>query len=398
MAGIKNLPVYNYSYRADTASTARPVKATVYPKAGGKAYTGYVIDGKTYKDPYGNERIDHGSRVELSDGRTYIYNRESGGVPDYATTMSEYEKTVSAAIDGYRQSGKKNDVAVDAAVKNTINGLKRNRSDANELAAYQKEDARRRYVEASNPYGPIGQRLEALGLGDSGYAETTYARLGNEYQNAVSSAEKTRAETLRDIDAAISRAYYDGEIEKAKAWQELEREIMGYSVESGGKLADMRFDAARAAADDERWQQEWAYKALSDAVERDDRLSQGDFERALALIKLGVSNEDIAATLGITPAQAAAIAYRESGAGKKSTSTSSSKKSTGTKTTAEKTKLTDEQLEKNKGDFYRLFYAIARDEGLTKDRERKELFYSMLDLALEKGYLTPKYASQMSYK
>ena len=79
MAGIKKLPVYSAAARS---SSSRAVNAAVYPKAGGTPYTGYVIDGRTYKDPQGKVRIDDGSRVELSDGRSYIYNRESGGVPN----------------------------------------------------------------------------------------------------------------------------------------------------------------------------------------------------------------------------------------------------------------------------------------------------------------------------
>lgn len=397
MAGIKNLPVYSTSNRA---GNTRPVKATVYPQAGGKAYTGYVIDGKTYKDPYGKVRIDHGSRVELNDGRTYIYNRESGGVPDYATAMGEYQKSVNAAIDGYREKGRYNDDAINAAVKNTVNGLKRDRNAANELAKYQTQDARRRYIEASNPHGPIGQRLEALGLGDSGYAELTYSKLGNEYQNAVSTAEKTRAETLRDIDAAISRAYYEGEIEKAKAWQELEREIMGYTVQSSGKLADMSFDAAKAAAEDERWQQEWEWDTAKDTHEMNAELSREEFDRAIELIKLGVSNDRIAEILGITPAQAAAIAYRESGGGKKSSGSSSSKSSSKSKSgnTAQKTKLTKAQMDKNKGEFYRYFFAMARDEGITLDWQRRSFFYSLLARAVEYGYFTSAYAEKMEYR
>ena len=47
------------------------VSGVIYQTPEGKEAQGYIIDGKTYKDPYGKTRVDVGSTVPTAGG-TYI--------------------------------------------------------------------------------------------------------------------------------------------------------------------------------------------------------------------------------------------------------------------------------------------------------------------------------------
>lgn len=400
MAGMKNLPVYT---AAAGNSSRRAVKAAVYPKAGGTPYIGYVIDGRTYKDPYGNVRIDDGSRVELADGRSYIYNRETGGVPNYATAMASYDAAIKSDLDAYRESRKYADRAIDLGVSQTVEKLNADKKRVNERAAAEKKEIERAYRQAANPHGVVAERLEALGLGDSGYAESTYAKLGGDYQRSLGQMSAAQVEALGEIDAAITRAYRDGEIEKAKAWQELEKDILKYSSYKHEKLADMQFKSAAAAADDERWQQEWQreaeeteYSRRRDAL-RDERDAQEDaYDRALGLVKLGISSNEIASALGISRAEADAIAARA--VSKKSSSgTKKSSSSSKVKTVSEqkKTKLTPaEQAEQDRAQMEKIsklkaiIAAVIDNENITDAEEIQRLYDQYVLKAIENGYIT----------
>lgn len=399
MAGMKKLPVYA---AAAGGNSRRAVKAAVYPKAGGTPYIGYVIDGRTYKDPLGKVRIDDGSRVELADGRSYIYNRESGGVPNYATAMSNYDKSINSELDAYRESRKYADRAIDLGVNKTVAKLREDKKRASERSAASKQELYRAYRDASNPHGVVAERLEALGLGDSGYAESTYAKLGSDYQRALGEVNASEIQTLGEIDAAITRAYQDGEIEKAKAWQELEKDILKYGSYKSEKLADLQFKAASAAADDERFKQELekelekiAYSRRRDELEDSRKAQESAYDRALALVKLGISNNEVAAALGISRAQSDAIAYRavakKSSSGTKKSSSSSSK--TKTSYTASKPNMSEEEKaefrKKNEEKLINLKAAIDKvifQENITDKEEIQRLYDRYLMEALREGY------------
>ena len=63
-----------------TGKTSTATTATVYPSGGGDPYTGYVIGGKTYTDPQGQNRIPTGSSVTLQDGSSYVLGPNGVGI------------------------------------------------------------------------------------------------------------------------------------------------------------------------------------------------------------------------------------------------------------------------------------------------------------------------------
>ena len=383
MAKVKNLPVYT---KGAANIQSRPAQATVYPKAGGGAYTGYIIDGKTYKDPQGKVRIDDGSRVELKDGRTYLYGSNTGGVEDYATSINSYKNGVKTAIDNYTRAGRESSSAIDAGVKELVRLLSRQKEDAQIATDRANKAARESYIKASNPYGPVGQRLEALGLGDSGYAESTYAKLGKAYQDAVSENEGYKAETMQKIDSAIAQAYSDGQVQKAEAWRELERDILGYTTKANEKIADMQ----KAARDQ-------LIREQDTKAERVQGLLKDEYERALDLIKLGVYDENIARALGITPAQARTIAYNATAKTTKTSSATKSKKTTEAEA-EEKKKPTHAEQDEYLAWIYRMVNNLIRDEGITSYYDQSEIFYGLVADALKKGIFTEEFANSILYR
>ena len=89
---------------------------TTYTDPSGKSQTGYLINGTTYKDPYGSQRIDVGSIVDTAGGRYQLTKNgsvklENGAVAS-GTPSAQSTKTTATItrngqnIQGYIQDGK----------------------------------------------------------------------------------------------------------------------------------------------------------------------------------------------------------------------------------------------------------------------------------------------------
>ena len=76
--------LYDYSSIVSNTNTTQPSQKaytmTTYYDKQGNPYTGYIIDNKTYKDPYGNERIEAGMLVPSGDGKAWYEMTDNGGI------------------------------------------------------------------------------------------------------------------------------------------------------------------------------------------------------------------------------------------------------------------------------------------------------------------------------
>ncbi len=344
----------------------KPVTATVYPK-NGSAYTGYVIDGKTYKDAAGTQRIDSGSTVQMADGRQFSYNPATpvgivdssgksgtgyikdgatyldeagtqrvapgttvntnngsyyyggaaiGGVPTAATAKKQYKSSFNDAMDMYGAATKAQNDAIDAAIRNAAADYALRRQQVRDNYGRANEEAERAYIKASNPYGPIAQRLEALGLGDSGYAETTYARLGNEYQRQISENIRAMEGAIAEIDLAETKARNEGDIQKANMLAQEKQQMAAAIIQMSGNMynADMSnlgtaMNAVQTAETNE-YNRKWAEEELAynRAVAEQNTADQRRIN-AYALIQQGMIDDEIAAMAGKTVDEAWQMYY-----------------------------------------------------------------------------------------
>lgn len=82
--GVSGNDLYDYSSIVSNTNTTQPSQKaytmTTYYDKQGNPYTGYIIDNKTYKDPYGNERIEAGMLVPSGDGKAWYEMTDNGGI------------------------------------------------------------------------------------------------------------------------------------------------------------------------------------------------------------------------------------------------------------------------------------------------------------------------------
>ncbi|MBE6911865.1 MAG: hypothetical protein E7473_05010 [Ruminococcaceae bacterium] len=311
-------------------------EVTYHTPDGGSA-KGYIIDGRTYKDPYGQARVDVGSVVPTAGG-TYILS-ESGGVKSPSSIGSDVRKAYEKSEENLAAARAATLQGIRAANQKAQDTIKDQRRDADIRYADANRAAYQAYVNASNPYGAAGEMQAKLGLSDSGYSETSKLRTANAYQEALSENSLVRDAYMRELDAAYRNAKYDGDIELANAIAEYEKLVYRHGIDAAENIAKQdknAYDAyveanneawrrkqdekenARRAENDawerEKYERESARQAEKDAWEREkyaeevareakEKASEKDYEilkKAVTLANSGASDAAIANALGLT--------------------------------------------------------------------------------------------------
>lgn len=201
---------------------------TTYVDPRGNPATGYIIDGKTYKDPNGTVRIDAGSKVTAGGityelgadgiGRIYTGNGasgETGYASNYNDIINMYMNRAGGVKDTLLSGRDSAATAVDSATARTLATY-----DAQRPAILSQEaDANRAaYIanaQVQNPYGAAAEMYAAQGLGRSGVSESSRIASGNAYQAAVSQNQKTKADALNALENAKIQAQAEGDYQKA---------------------------------------------------------------------------------------------------------------------------------------------------------------------------------------
>lgn len=305
----------NTSYTPGGNNT--PVAAMVKPQ-NGETYTGWVINGQTFKDAGGTQRIDSGSTVELADGRQYVYNTATGGVPTAATARNEYTK--KDYLSGYDDALRYTQQGIDTLADAQKAAYNRQADWIRKDAAQAKKEAQEAYIKASDPYGPIGQRLEAMGLGNSGYAESTYANLGNQYQKLLAEQNMATERSLAQLYGDIETAYAQAEAEKAQAMANMIMQKAAAEQNNAQYLANFDLNNAQYANQLNQYDEQRQYQQGRDAIEdaryaqewqaQQDEIAYNRKNDAIAYVMSGYITPEIAAAAGMTEAEAWALYNR----------------------------------------------------------------------------------------
>ncbi len=257
----------------------------------GKSATGWIIDGKTFKDSQGKERIDIGSVVPTAGG-TYVYTGE-GGVKTPGSMVSdisrEYQKLGIGLKDGYDAKVQ----AIDLATQNRGQQIERQKQLANQRYIDANRSAYNAYIAASNPYGAAGEQLAKLGLANSGYAESSKLKLASAYQQALSENERQKNDYLNELEAAYIDAKYQGDIEKANALADYHNLVYNHGIDTAEAIMNMQlraYDSGNA-----RNKEIWDRQNAAAERERDDYYKK--WQMAYNLKKSGLTTAEIEAVM-----------------------------------------------------------------------------------------------------
>lgn len=165
---------------------------TNYKDPGGKTQTGYIIEGKTYKDPEGKERIEHGSTVETLDG---YYTLTSMGGQKRESAQSEKDR-----LSGEISNMKKNS---ERAYNKRFNAQKEeiNRQKQSVNSAYMR-NAQQEYLRSMESKRNINQILKAQGI-NGGMSESAVLANQLSHENALNDLKLQRDSQFSDLDSKL---------------------------------------------------------------------------------------------------------------------------------------------------------------------------------------------------
>lgn len=277
---------------------------TIYETPTGQNADGYIINGKTYKDPEGKERIEIGSTVPTAGG-TYTYTA-AGSVLTPTSIAEQTKKYYDAGRQNLANglSAKKN--AINAATGNKIANINNQKTAAQRQYVDANRQAYRSYLSAANPYGAAGEQRARLGLANSGWAESSNMKIANEYQNTLGENLRQRDDYINELESARREAQYQGDIEKANAIADYELLVYQHGINEAEAIANQQNRAYEAgiAANEALWNRNMQNRAYEDA--RDDEL----WKRLYQLANLKLSNSEIARNLGISQNELNALMRR----------------------------------------------------------------------------------------
>lgn len=314
-----------------------------YRTRDGKNETGYIINGKTYKDSAGKTRIDVGSTVDTAGGTYTLTANGSVKTPwsvrdDLIRGYEEAQKNLDSSYNQKRR-------AIKLATDNALYQISRSKSAAESGYADANRSAYQAYINASNPYGAAEEQRARVGLSNSGYAESSKMKLADTYQQALNNNAREKNEYLAELEDARRNAIYNGEIEAANAISEYAKLVYRHGIQAAEKIAEQsnyayktgieandsleerrRYSAEQARLDrkektdreNELWERNFKtnqenfdrqYKNSQLAISRARLARSGSssskkdddkWEKARKLASLGIASEEIAAELGVT--------------------------------------------------------------------------------------------------
>lgn len=298
--------------KSSSSGSSRATKVT-YQGPNGESLTGYIIGGQTYKDPYGNTRIDNGSIVtdtsgrkwQMVDGKGVAYAGTTVGYGDGLTTEDSQYDPYEEAMKLMEQAKDAEQAALDAQIKQTINDLNAKIDPAKQETENANISAYNAYMQASNPFGANAQGMANLGLANSGFSESNLASIGNAYQGALNENQNTLSDYLHEIELAKEEAQMTGNFEKANALAAYSQIIGQQMIDNQNNILNRQLTRDQLAQDQANWEKTFAYQQEQDEYNRLSAIAQtlaayGDFSGYRAL---GFTEEQIAAMKAAYQAQ-----------------------------------------------------------------------------------------------
>ena len=187
-----------------------PVQTT-YLDQNGQRHNAFLINGQTFLDPQGNQRIPVGSVVETAGGK-YLMT-ENGGVP--ITDGELYQQQVNQMFQ-QRQAQQ-----AEAINKATEAGVLEYQQLIPGINAQYDTAARQAYVNYMLEKQGLPEQMAKLGLSGQGISESTAARILNAYQGSLTESELARRAALQQVNQDIANLRAEGQARIAQGVADL---------------------------------------------------------------------------------------------------------------------------------------------------------------------------------
>lgn len=148
-----------------------------------------------------------------------------------------------------------------------VDSLARQKEDIDRETVQQNRAIYQDYKKNSNPFGVQAENLASQGLGNSGYAETTQARLYNTYQNNITSTLNNARQLKSDVDFQIQQARQTGDITLAQNALEIfnqRMQLLSQEYDLRNNREQFLYQKSQDALAQSNWQKEFNYQKSID--------------------------------------------------------------------------------------------------------------------------------------
>lgn len=192
--------------------------------------------------------------------------------------IDKFYANQNATLDKMQQTMDEN---TDKNVQLQTERLARQKEDIDRETVQQNRAIYQDYRKNSNPFGVQAENLASQGLGNSGYAETTQARLYNTYQNNITATLNIARQLKSDVDFAINEAIKTGDITKGENAMKIYTQRMQLNAEEFDMrnnreqvLYQRQYQKDKDKIEDSWRNKEWNYKVKQDKKQWDYQVKQ----------------------------------------------------------------------------------------------------------------------------
>ena len=189
-------------------------QTTVEDAYGNKSIAYIGQDGLTYQNPVTGERIPVGSIVNTANGK-YVMTA-NGGVP---ITDAEIEQQRINLISQQRKQA-----AIDAINAATDAGVLAYQQMLPGINSQYDTAAKQLYTNFMQENQAMPEQLAKMGLSGQGISESTAASLANSYQGNLSASELARRSAIQDVNNQVANLRAEAEAQKAQTAYDLSGE------------------------------------------------------------------------------------------------------------------------------------------------------------------------------
>lgn len=180
----------------------------------------------------------------------------------------DIDRLVEQQRAGYDEAMRQQNDIVNKQTQMQVDSLGRQKEQIDREATQQNRAIYQDYKKNSNPFGQQAENLAGQGLANSGYAETTQARMYNTYQNNITATLNNARQLKADVDFQIQQARQTGDITLAQNALQLfnqRMQLLSQEYDMRNNREQFLYQKSQDALAQRNWQTEFDYnKSVAD--------------------------------------------------------------------------------------------------------------------------------------
>jgi hypothetical protein len=180
-----------------------------------------------------------------------------------ATGYEDIDELMTQQNNNLAKQEELQNTMVDKSLQKQQNLTNYQKQEIDENAEKQARALNVDYQKQVDPYGTRAEELQANGLANSGYAETSKVNLYNTYQQNVTSLMTNATKLKAQADFNMNQAYLDADVQKAQnalALYQQQAQLLLTEYDMKQDRDKFEYQKERDRIADEQWERQFAFQ------------------------------------------------------------------------------------------------------------------------------------------